>query len=71
MVEVLFESTGAHVELSTSVSKIAKQDDGTYTVTTSTPSGDASNVEGFDVVFIAAPLEQTDIEMVNIDVPSR
>ena len=71
MVEVLFESTGAHVELSTSVSKIAKQDDGTYTVTTSTPSGDASNVEGFDVVFIAAPLEQTDIEMVNIDVPSQ
>jgi protoporphyrinogen oxidase len=72
MVEVMFESAKAQVLLSTTVTKVTKTDQGKYTMSIETKESEKTNadeLEDFDVVFIAAPIEQSGLQFVNIDIP--
>lgn len=64
LVERLFEKSGAKVHLNTKVKSVSRNSaKGTYTVETDT----ITSTEEFDIVFIAAPLEQTHITFHGID----
>ena len=72
MVEALFESAEAKILLSTTVTKVTKTDQGKYIISTETNESEktiSDTIEDFDVVFIAAPIEQSGLQFVNIDTP--
>ena len=62
LVKTLFAAAPATVLLNTAVKTVTKNMDNTYTLTTST-----GRTDEFDVVIIAAPLEQTNITFHNLN----
>ena len=62
--EALIKSANAKVSLNQRIKKITRTDNETYIL--STLKGDS---EEYDAVFIAAPLEQADIEFENVSIP--
>jgi len=62
--KALLKSANANVKLNQRIRKITRTDNETYIL--STQRGDS---EEYDAVFIAAPLEQADIEFENLSIP--
>jgi len=71
VIEKQIQYSGAELRLNTTVNKVVKEDDETYTVTY-TPEGSDSIEETFDYVILAAPYENcSDLELVNITEPEK
>lgn len=59
----MIRTSGAHMALNTSVSRVLKQEDGTYLVESTSASHSDSSTEQYDTVVLAAPFQYSNIEI--------